>query len=83
MKHRILWTLAEFFRLSMSLAEGLECEALWVGVARHNVEGRPLSAFDPRYRLWAGDGSRKRDVVQSRIIPTTDLASAWHDLSLD
>lgn len=80
----ICWSLTEFFRFATSFAEGLGCEALWMRVGLHNVKGRVLGAIDPRYGfLDAGGTSSMASVVQSRIFPAVELASAWRETALD
>jgi hypothetical protein len=79
----ILWSLTEFYRFALNLAEGFKSESVWLSVRLKGVRGRSLGSFDPG-RMWWGDRqSRTGEVPLDGLFTLADLKSSWKEKARD
>lgn len=75
----ILWSLTEFFRFALNLAERLSADGIWISVALKGVKDRSIGSFDPG-RMWWGDRqSRTSEIPLEGYFTVADLKSSWKD----
>lgn len=73
----ILWSLTEFFRFALNLAEGFGSERAWVSVRLKGIRGRSLAPPNP---MWTGDSeSRSGEVPLDGLFAVADLKSSWKE----
>ena len=79
----ILWSLTEFFRFTLNLAEGFKSEGAWLSVRLKSIRGRGLGSFDPS-RMWYGDRqSRTGEIPLDGLFTVADLKGSWKERARD
>ncbi len=79
----MLWSLTEFFRFTVNLAEGLKSDSVWLNVRLKGIRGRSLGSFDPS-RMWWGDRqSRTEEVPLDEFFTVADLKGSWMERARD
>lgn len=79
----ILWSLTEFFRFALNLAEGFKSESVWLSVRLKGVRGRSLGSFNPG-RMWWGDRqSITGEVPLDGLFTVADLKGSWKEKARD
>ena len=75
----VLWSITEFFRFALNLAEGLRAENLWLSIRLKGIRGRSLGSFDPSRMWWGDTQSRAGDVPFDENFTVADLKSSWKE----
>lgn len=78
-----LWSITEFFRFALNLAETLKSENIWLSVRLKGIRRRSLGSFDPRRRLSGDRQSRIEEVPLAELFAVADLKSAWKEKARD
>jgi Putative DNA-binding domain len=79
----VLWSITEFFRFALNLAESLKSENVWLSVRLKGIRRRSLGSFDPRRRLSGDRQSRIEEVPLAELLAVADLKSAWKEKARD